>query len=248
MDRDQTLVRQPFIEVYSQYSSFDPITLRRAFRLDGTFSLPELSRHVSHPQWRNNNNPSLHYQPSGTQSVPTGQFAVANCRGILDFTLNTAQQGSCDIIIRADFFERGCQRYSQGSLGAPYEVSWEKWGPKNTRIFDYQQPQFPTRQRSCGFRFLPPIAPRSEIRILDFNPYEVGLYFRGKAETGRGIIRAGPLKSFAAAGGVFKEKIRTTLPYIERRLPLPDPGPYNNDVTLMIDPEHILVLVGCLQA
>lgn len=153
---------------------------------------------------------------------------------------------------------RACVPFSSatGPTPTPVQVPWSAWGPTVTRWFEGDNPSTCFMTRAAGQRAVT-LENRTPTPIIvrDFNPYAVRVASAlastsGQLEQGNwskqlpngNQMTLNVEDSVLAAGSIFKEDVRTSLPYIE----IMTQGEYDYQ-GVVIDDERILGLKVCFE-
>lgn len=239
------LEAQPTIELFSYI--FDPNIADRPLKKIAEFRLPTLASDIQNYRWVNHTNQASLATPLNTALSSADTLTPDSTRGVLAFSVVGGRSDddvpggfstlSCDIIIPVKFFTQWLKERPHlinGSETPPVGIEWDGWGPQNTRVIDHIRStslaSWYFRQSVSGSRFVQ--IKDDNVRVLEFNPYEIGLEEEGG-------IRFGPPESFTAPGVLFGKVLRTTLPYVERSFPAIKLGE-NLTHLVMIDHSRII--------
>lgn len=256
-----TGIVQPTIELYTSKFGTSGVVHER-LRLEAIFCLPALASSISTYRWINQTNQTSS-PPSGTRSsgaagmpARSDMFTPDPANEILVFNIVGGQYDinavdgftttSCDLIVRPRFFADWLHKRKRSAMAGNLAsmklefIVWDEWGPENTLALDHRSSErslraWYYRQCASGSRFM--LGEEDGfIRVLDFNPYEVGRRRLHGEEENATLC---PLESFTRRGDLFDVSLRTTLPYVERRLPAAKLAPTLPHM-IFIDGERIL--------
>ena len=241
IDRDP-LADSPIIAVYDLDAMSPKQTNIRDIPYQCAFTFPEMGADTLLHDLLIRSDPAPNWQPRRDLAVP---FHAMHAERLFVITLfafvispRRNNLRALDLFVSSHFFlERA--RDPRADI-----LSWNQWGPHYSRAVVRSKPtQTDWVCYIFGMRFINPKPvgrrPDKEIRILDFHPVRVDRARHGELLDGWELVTA---ETVISRDWLQSVPLKTNLPYLVKKIPLPLPSAINSLISLMISEDTLIAL------